>query len=210
MSVESSLLNRHANHYLDPNVKISREELSALLALAGKAPSAFNTQPWRVVVLTEQAAKEKLFPIAFNQQQVLDASAVLMILADREAIKQPLVEKLNETQVKQGFLPEELKQQMIGMTVAFYQGLEQQKIMNFLGLDIGLFAMSFMLAAEEKGWNTSPMIGYNSQALRSTFSISERYEDVLLIAIGKKVKEPHQSYRYDVNEFVTWDEIPTA
>ena len=61
------------------------------------------------MVLTEQAAKEKLFPIAFNQQQVLDASAVLMILADREAIKQPLVEKLNETQVKQGFLPEELK-----------------------------------------------------------------------------------------------------
>lgn len=86
MSVESSLLNRHANRYLDPNVKISREELSALIALAGKAPSAFN------------------------QQQVLDASAVLMILADREAIKQPLVEKLNETQVKQGFLPEELKQ----------------------------------------------------------------------------------------------------
>ncbi|WP_155274998.1 hypothetical protein [Gallibacterium anatis] len=38
MSVESSLLNRHANRYLDPNVKISREELSALLALAGKAP----------------------------------------------------------------------------------------------------------------------------------------------------------------------------
>lgn len=127
MSVESSLLNRHANRYLDPNVKISREELSALIALAGKAPSAFNTQPWRVVVLTEQAAKEKLFPIAFNQQQVLDASAVLMILADREAIKQPLVEKLNETQVKQGFLPEELKQQMIGMTVGFYKGLEQQK-----------------------------------------------------------------------------------
>ncbi|WP_280643146.1 nitroreductase family protein [Gallibacterium genomosp. 2] len=81
MSVESFLLNRHANRCLDPNVKISQEELVELLALAGKAPSAFNTQPWRVVVLTEQPAKERLFPIAFNQKQVLDASAVLMILA---------------------------------------------------------------------------------------------------------------------------------
>ena len=117
---------------------------------------------------------------------------------------------MNETLVQKGFLPESLKQQMIGITLGFYQELEQQKIMNFLSLDIGLFAMSFMLAAEEKGWNTSPMIGYDSKELRSTFSIPERYEDVLLIAIGKKVKEPHQSYRYEVNEFTTWNEMPTA
>lgn len=39
MSVESSLLNRHANRYLDPNVKISREELSALTGCKGEVIS---------------------------------------------------------------------------------------------------------------------------------------------------------------------------
>ncbi|WP_373779175.1 nitroreductase family protein [Glaesserella sp.] len=208
MSMITLLNERHATRHLDPNVTISQAELSELVQAASRAPSGFNSQPWKVVALTEKAQKEKLFPLAFNQQQVLDASAVLIVLADRQAYQPAAVENLNNTMVEQGFLPAKLKDQMIGITTGFYDAQNDVQTEKFLALDVGLFAMSFMLVAQEKGWNTSPMIGYARDAVREAFAISDNYEDVLLIAVGKQTQVPYPSYRYPAETVISRNESP--
>ena len=66
----------------DPSFKISREDIKALLGDAILAPSSSNLQPWRFLVIDSEEQKQKLLPIAFNQQQVADASAVIAVLGD--------------------------------------------------------------------------------------------------------------------------------
>lgn len=68
----------------DPENKISREELTEILRQATLAPSAANLQPWRFLVIDSPALKQKLLPIAFNQQQLVEASAVIAVLGDLE------------------------------------------------------------------------------------------------------------------------------
>ena len=48
--------------------------------------------------------------------------------------------------------------------------------------------MSLILLANEAGFETITMSGYDSKQLKAILNISERYLDVLLIAIGKELK----------------------
>ncbi|MBJ6950238.1 nitroreductase family protein, partial [Vibrio cholerae] len=66
----------------DPSVTISDEEIKELLEEAMLAPSSSNLNPWRFMVITAQDLKEKLHPIALNQPQVLEASAMIVILSE--------------------------------------------------------------------------------------------------------------------------------
>jgi len=75
---------RSVRHY-DPNFVLSREEIKSLLADTVLAPSSNNLQPWRFLVIDQQEDKEKLYPIAYNQRQVLEASATIAVLGDIEA-----------------------------------------------------------------------------------------------------------------------------
>ncbi len=44
-------------------------------------PSSFGLQPWKFVVVTDQAAKEKLVPVSWGQKQVADCSHMVVIAA---------------------------------------------------------------------------------------------------------------------------------
>ena len=48
----------------DPEVKISREEMTKNLSEASRAPSSINMQPWRFLVVDTAEGKEKLAPLA--------------------------------------------------------------------------------------------------------------------------------------------------
>ena len=49
--------------------------------------------------------------------------------------------------------------------------------------------MSLVLLANEAGLHTITMSGYDSEQLKSALQISARYEDVMLIAIGKELNK---------------------
>src|SRR6478735_1040868 len=57
----------------DSSAKLSKEELTELLEATVKSPSAWNLQHWHFVVITDQDAKERLLPIAYNQKQITEA-----------------------------------------------------------------------------------------------------------------------------------------
>lgn len=59
---DNIVLERHSVKAYDPEVKISREEMTEILAKASRAPSAINMQPWRFLVIDSAEGKEKLAP----------------------------------------------------------------------------------------------------------------------------------------------------
>jgi putative NAD(P)H nitroreductase len=69
-----------------------------------------------------------------------------------------------------------------------------------------LSAMLFMLAAKSKGWDTCPMIGYDSEQLKKVLAISEQHEPVMMITIGKEKVQSRRprGYRKPVGEFVKY------
>ncbi len=68
-----------------------------------------------------------------------------------------------------------------------------------------LSAMLFMLAAKQQGWDTCPMIGFDSDRVKEILNINDQYEIALMITLGKEKIESRKprGYRKPVSEFVT-------
>ena len=196
---------RSVRHY-DPSVKISRDEITEMLKEATLAPSSSNLQPWRFLVIDDQEWKEKLLPIAFNQQQVADASAVIAILGDYEGYK--AAETIYNKAVDAGYMNEEVKSSLIQNINSRYSNREREVIKQIALVDGGLVAMQFMLVAKARGYDTVPMGGYNPAKFKEVFNISDRYETIMLIALGKAAQPGHPTVRLDVEDITFWNEMP--
>jgi nitroreductase len=72
---------RYAVKKYDPSRKISAEDLEVLKQAIRFSPSSMGLQPYKVLVITDPALREKLKAAGYNQTQITDAS-VLFVFAN--------------------------------------------------------------------------------------------------------------------------------
>lgn len=80
----SALNWRYATKVFDPARKISAATWSALEDILVLAPSSFGLQPWRFLVVRDDAIRAKLRPHSWGQSQVTDASHFVVFTARTE------------------------------------------------------------------------------------------------------------------------------
>lgn len=195
---------RHSVRKYDPSVEITAEELTEILGDAAKAPSSWNLQHWKFLVIHDQQAKEQLLPIAYNQEQVVQASAVVAVLGDLEADEN--ADRVYQGAVDGGFMSEEVKTTLVSQIKDAYatrpEMARDEAIRN-----ASLASMQFMLAAKARGYDTCAMGGFNADQLVETFDIPEKYHPVMLISVGKAVKPAHQTARFPIQESIVWNKF---
>ncbi|XEC94268.1 nitroreductase family protein [Paenibacillus tarimensis] len=193
---------RHSVKQYDASHKLSEQEIKELLEIAAAAPSSWNLQHWKFLAITDQAAKEKLLPIAFGQKQVVEASVVVAVLGDLQANLN--AEAVYGPAVQAGFMPEEVKANLIGQIEHVYANVptvpRDEAIRN-----ASLAAMQLMLAAKAKGLDTCPMGGYDAGQFALEFGVPERYVPVMLVAIGKAATPARPSGRFPVEQTIVWN-----
>ncbi|WP_138755217.1 nitroreductase family protein [Paenibacillus sinopodophylli] len=187
----------------DSSVVISDAEIREILQIATSAPSSSNMQPWRFIVITDAELKQKLLPIAFNQQQVVEASAIVVVLADTEMYT--LSEQIYGAAVKAGYITEEVAGNFITNSTNMYSSLPAERLKDIVVFDTGLVAMQIMLAARAKGYDTVPMGGYNKDQLKELFNISDRYVPTLVLPIGKASAAGHPTTRLPLENIVSFN-----
>ncbi|MFS0965301.1 nitroreductase family protein [Enterococcus thailandicus] len=188
----------------DPEVKISKVEMTEMLKLASTAPSAANIQPWRVVVVESDEAKATLEPVLMgNKLQNETSSAMLLIFGDLLAYEN--VERIYDEAVEKQMMPLEVREQQVSTIRAGYSSLPTEVLREVVKTDASLFAMQLMLIARSYGYDTNPMTGFYQDQLAETFSLDpERYVPVMILSIDKAVEEGYRSIRLTVDEFSSW------
>lgn len=202
--VFQAMNNRHSVRKYKPGLTIPKEELEELVEIASTAPSAWNLQHWRFLIIDDQEKKQELLPIAYNQDQIVDSSAVVVLLGDIEAgreassVYQPLVEK--------GYMTEEIKDTLVGQIERAYErGKETSFARDAAHLNASLAAMQFMLAAKVKGYDTCPIGGFKRDELIDACSIPDRFVPIMLMTLGTAAKEAHGSERKPANEVTIYN-----
>ncbi|MEK4569228.1 nitroreductase family protein [Bacillus sp. FSL K6-3458] len=180
----------------DTTHEMTKEELKELLDITTKAPSAWNLQHWHFTVFHSAESKAKLLPIAYNQKQVSQASAVIAVLGDLEANLKG--EKIYSELAEQGFITEDIKETLMTQINGAYQS--EQYAREAAYSNASLAAMQLMIAAKAMGYDTCAMGGFSKEAYVKEFNVSARYEPVMLISVGKAAKEAHKSNRFDIEE----------
>lgn len=198
------VLERRSVKVYDTEVKISREEMTEILAKASCAPSAINMQPWRFLVIDSAEGKEKLAPLAsFNQTQVLTSSAIIAVFYDANNIE--YMDEIFNKSVELGYMPQDIKDMQLQQARPYYASLTPSALRDINMLDSGLVSMQLMLVARAHGYDTNPMAGYDKDRIAEVFSLDkERFQPVMLLSIGKASKEGFPSYRLPVDTITTW------
>jgi len=177
--------NRRAVNFFDPDKEVPDETLKAMIETAAKAPSSFNLQPWRLIVLRDQEEKMKLRKLAWDQTKVTEAPVTLIVLADRDGWKEGhrFVEKNFLEMIKAGAMTEDQRQWFADARASLY-GSNEEKQQAFACKNTGFFAMALMLAAKNMGLDTHPMDGFDHEEVRKEFNIPDNYWIPLLLAVG--------------------------
>ncbi|MCM3175601.1 nitroreductase family protein [Paenibacillus sp. MER 99-2] len=198
------VLERRSVKEYDPEVKISREEMTEILSKASRAPSAINMQPWRFLVIDSAEGKQKIAPLAsFNQTQALTSSALIAVFYD--AHNTEYMEEIFSKSVELGYMPQEIKEMQMGQAKPYYDSLSASDLRDINLIDSGLIAMQLMLIARAHGYDTNPMAGYDKDQIAEVFGLDKaRFQPVMLISIGKAAKAGYPSYRLPVDTITTW------
>jgi len=195
---------RSATKFIE-GTEIPASDLEDIFALTKYAPSAFNLQHAHYVVVTDPAKKDEVYEAAFKQYKVKTASAAILVLGDTKAYEHTA--SIYEGMKDLGILSKQEYDQMVESTVHFYQSRGEEFQKEEAIRNASLSAMQFMLIAKDKGWDTCPMIGYDSVRMARILDIPERYVPVMLITIGKAdlSSERPRGYRKPTSQFVSYN-----
>ncbi|MDF2922030.1 MAG: nitroreductase [Paenibacillaceae bacterium] len=195
-----TLLSRHSVRRYKKGVRIQEDILREILEVAGRAPSAWNLQHWKFLVIQEQDVKEKLLPIAYNQPAIVDSSAVVVVLGDYQANKN--AEAVFSQSIAAGvMLPAYAERSIVSINQA-YEAAGAEFARQHAYLNAGLVSMQLMIAAKALGYDTVPMTGFNAQLLSEQFQIEPRYVPAMIVCIGVSDEPSHQSPRLPLEQVI--------
>jgi nitroreductase len=183
MNTLEAIYQRRSVKAYDPNYQITPEEEQKLLEATIQAPTSFNIQHWRFVILRDPELRQKIRKEFGNDQaQMTDASLLILFTADTKAWqKEPYRYWQNA--------PQEVADLLVNWMGPFHQGREWLQ-RDEAQRSIGMAMQTLMLAAKAMGYDSCPMIGFDIDKVAELINLPDDYVMGPMVAIGKKVKEP--------------------
>jgi len=182
MDTFDAIYQRRAIKHYDPDHKLSKTEENKLLKAAIQAPTSFNIQHWRFVILRDPELRQKI-RVAFgnDQAQITDASLLILMTADVKAWQK-------EPQRYWQNAPKEINELLVGWMGPFHDGREWLQ-RDEAQRSIGMAMQTIMLAAKAMGYDSCPMIGFDIEKVAELIKLPEDHVMGPMIAVGKKVSD---------------------
>lgn len=178
-AIEAIETRRSVKHY-DPTHRLTEAEIARLIELAKLAPSSFNMQNYRFVLVRDPELRKQIRAVAWDQAQVTDASLLVILCADLKA-------HLKNPPRYWSHAPKEVQDILVPALTPFYDG-KPQLIRDEAMRSTGFAGMTLMLAARELGYDSCPMVGFDAAAVAKLIRLPADYALSFMIAIGKQAK----------------------
>jgi nitroreductase len=136
---------------------VSRELIREIVDEAALAPSAFNGQPWRFVVVQGDALDRFDEALGGNMSKIRSAGTLVAVFADTSGLDG-----------REGF----------------YDGSLARTTGEWAARNGGIVAMNVLQAAWSHGVGTRPMIGFDAAGLRDAADVPDSWHPVLSVAMG--------------------------
>ena len=200
MNVSDAIEARRSVKHYDPDHVMSEHDLAELIRLTKLAPSSFNMQNYRILVVRDPEIRQQIRAAAWDQPQVTDASVLFIMCAD-------LTAHLADPANYWSHAPEEVQNILGPMIKPFYEGndtLIQDEAMR----SAALAGMTLMLAAKDMGYDSCPMIGFDAAKVAELINLPENYAIGFMIPVGKQAQPGwERGDRLPDEKVVTYDQF---
>lgn len=150
---------RYATKQFDPRQKISAQTWTALAQSLVLTPSSFGLQPWKFVVVTNPATREKLVPVSWGQRQVADASHLVAFAIKRNLGEADIDSYLDRIVEIRGVRRESLtgfRDMMVGSLITGRDAVAQR---NWATNQVYIALGNFLTSTAVLGIDACPMEG---------------------------------------------------
>ncbi len=183
METFDAIYQRRAVKEYDPTHQLSPEEENKLLEAAIQAPTSFNIQHWRFVIVRDSNLRKKIrLEFGNDQAQMTEASLLIIMTADTKAWRK------NPERYWQN-APKEVNDLLVNWMGPFHEGREWLQ-RDEAQRSIGMAMQTLMLSAKAMGYDSCPMIGFDIEKVAELINLPDDHVMGAMVAIGKGTKAP--------------------
>lgn len=171
---------------------IPRGHLEEILRVTSLAPSPWNLQPWRFVIVEDAATKAKLQEAAYGQGQIGSAPAVIVMYSDMT----DAITTVEET-IHPGMRGPQGDKAAADIRATFGGFSDADRAAwGFAESNIALGYL--LLTAQAHGYSTSPMLGFMPDKVKELLNLPADARIPALVAIGVGAEEGFPHHRHAV------------
>jgi nitroreductase len=176
---------RYATKAFDPAKKIPADTWATLEDSLVLSPSSFGLQPYRFLVINDQATREKLMPHTWGQRQVVDASHYVVFTA-RTSITEPEIDSFVAlTAHTRGLSPEALQGYRGMMTGMLLADQFKPRAPHWTALQAYIALGNLMTSAALLGVDACPIEGFAPAEYDNILGLpAQGYAAVVCCALG--------------------------
>jgi len=188
MTFIESLNRRYASKQMNGN-KIPAEKKNIILEAIRLAPTSMGIQPFKILVISDQELRNKIFETAAGGQPQIPMASELLVFACNTAITPEMLDEYEERILNVRKLPVE-KVKAYRQMMNFIVGIGEEKTLNWAAKQ-AYIALGFALtAAAVEEIDSVPIEGFSSTKLDELLGLKERgLASVYLMAIGYRNEE---------------------
>jgi len=164
-------------------------DLHRILRTGLQAPSGYNLQPWRFVVIESAEQKAKLKVAAMNQTKVEEASAIIVACGDVEAWRR--LDAIIEIARQHGINDETGFSKTRSTVTASLTGQYPDAggfngdPLVWVNRQVMIALTTMMWMAETLGYDTALMEGFSTSAVHNMLNLPVHIQPVALLALGR-------------------------
>jgi nitroreductase len=180
-AVIETILSRTSAKYYDPAATLTDDQIRELVRIGTSAPTSFHLQNWRFIAVRTPEAKARLRPIAWQQPAITEA-AVTFIVVGQLADASTVPERLAPV-IEAGIMPAHLVPDWELPARGLYDNQPQQQRDEALR-SATFGAAAIIYAARSLGLGSTPMIGFDGEAVHREFGLADDEIPVMLLSVG--------------------------
>ncbi|MEM7622500.1 MAG: nitroreductase family protein [Planctomycetota bacterium] len=181
METFDAIYGRRSIKQFDADHRFTDDEIKKLIEAAMQAPTSFNIQHWRFVVIDDPGLRKQVREHGNDQAQMTDASLLILMTADMKAWqKEPGRYWANA--------PKDVADLLVNWMGPFHEGREWLQ-RDEAQRSIGMAMQTLMLSAKAMGYDSCPMIGFDLEKVAALVGLPDDHCIGPLVAVGKGTKD---------------------
>lgn len=199
---------RYATKTFDNTKQVSEQQIERIIEAMRLAPSSFGIQPWRFYVIKDNDLRQKIQEAAWNQSQITEASA-LLIIAYATALDDADIERYIQHIHTVRNVPIDTLDGYKQMMLTTLHAYTKEERTQWCAKQAYIAAGFGMMACAIDHIDCCPMEGFDSSIVSNLIgSTTHGYAAGLLLPIG--YRSPNDTYasakkvRYDASDVVQY------
>lgn len=203
---------RHATKEFDAQKKISESDFNTILEAGRLSPSSLGLEPWRFIIVENEALKDKLKPYSWGAQKQLDSASHFVIILARKNVTasseyvQHIIRGIKK--YEESTIPA-VEDKFNNFQTNFHINDSERTLLDWASKQTYIALTNMMTSAALLGIDSCPMEGFDLDKVTEILAEedvvdTEHFAPSVMVAFGYRKNEPKDKVRQPAEDVIEW------